>query len=195
MKKMRFFACALLIATFGYVNGQKYSLDASNSSVEWIGEKVTGKHNGTVSISSGMLAMKDGKLSGGQVEIDMTSLKNSDLEDAEYKAKLEGHLKSDDFFGVEKFPTASLTITNAVYQGKNDYKVVGRLTIKGITKPIKFNAKVDEKDGMVNGTAKIVIDRSEYNVRYGSGSFFDDLGDKTIYDEFTLKVKIAGKKA
>ena len=187
---------AILFLTFsGFIYAQNFTVDPASSTVKWVGEKVTGRHDGTVNISSGTIIMKDGKLNSGKVEIDMTSIKNNDLEDAEYKAKLEGHLKSDDFFGVATFPTASLVITNAVHQGKNDYKVMGRLTIKGITKPIKFHATVDEKDGTLTGTAEIVIDRSEYNVRYGSGSFFDDLGDKTIYDEFLLKVNISAKKA
>ncbi len=194
MKLFKLSAFVLLFLT-GTLSAQEYAIDASASSVKWIGEKVTGKHDGTVNISSGALMMKEGKLSGGKVEIDMTSIKNTDMEDGEYRAKLEGHLKSDDFFGVATFPTATLVITNAVHQGKNDYKVMGRMTIKGITKPIKFNAQIEEKEGALNGNATIVIDRSEYNVKYGSGSFFDDLGDKTIYDEFTMEVKISGKKA
>lgn len=105
--------------------------------------------------------------------------------------RLEGHLKSEDFFGVEKYPTSKFVITRAIPQDtKGNYKVIGNLTIKESTKEVKFFAHVSEKDGKVTATGKMTIDRSEYNVRYGSGSFFDDLGDKTIYDEFDMDITL-----
>jgi polyisoprenoid-binding protein YceI len=115
----------------------------------------------------------------------MTSLISTDLE-GDSKAKLEGHLKSDDFFSVEKHPTSTLVFTNVKSTGKNSYEVTGDLTIKGITKPITFDVSIYGN----KATATAKIDRAEYNVRYGSGSFFDNLGDKTIYDEFDLVVDL-----
>lgn len=170
-----------------------YQVNTQSSKVEWVGKKVTGQHNGTVAIKSGSLQLDDDKLTGGSFLIDMTSLTNSDLS-GEYKGKLEGHLKSDDFFGVEKYPTAQLVIMKAVPQGPNKYKVVGDITIKGKTEQIQFPAEVSISNGQVNAVASITIDRSKFDVRYGSGSFFDNLGDKTIYDDFELKVNLVAAK-
>jgi polyisoprenoid-binding protein YceI len=112
----------------------------------------------------------------------------------ESKGKLEGHLKSDDFFGTEKFSTSNFTITKVIPQGTAKYKVVGNITIKGITQEIQFPAELKAVDGKLVGTANIVIDRTKFNIKYGSGSFFDDLGDKTIYDDFELTVNIVAEK-
>ena len=113
--------------------------------------------------------------------IDMATIENTDME-GEYKTKLEGHLKSEDFFGVEKYPTALLTFKNVKSNGKNSYEVVGDLTIKDITKPVTFELSVYGN----KATANVKIDRTKFDVRYGSTSFFDDLQDKAIYDEFDL---------
>ena len=110
-----------------------------------------------------------------------------DVEDAEYKAKLEGHLKSDDFFGVEKYPTAKLEIKKASAFKDNKAQVTAHLTIKETTLPVEF--EVERGEGQMMAT--IVVDRSKYDVRYGSGSFFEGLGDKMIYDDFTLMVTLS----
>jgi polyisoprenoid-binding protein YceI len=119
----------------------------------------------------------------------MTSIKDEGRD-----ARLEGHLKSDDFFSVEKFPAAKLVLTGSDSFEKGNALVKGDLTIKGITNPIEFKAVMQKKDEGVWYFANIVIDRTKYNVRYGSGSFFDNLGDKTIYDEFKLRVALLVKK-
>jgi polyisoprenoid-binding protein YceI len=106
-----------------------YAVDLEASSVEWKAYKVTGEHMGTVNLKSGILMFEGGKLTGGQFEVDMTSINVTDLT-GEYKGKLEGHLKSDDFFGVEKNPTASLILTNVIPNGVDRYKIEGDLTIK-----------------------------------------------------------------
>ncbi len=172
----------------------KYNVNTNASVVVWTGYKVTGKHTGTVKIKSGNVQFTDGLLSGGAFEMDMNSITDTDLE-GEWAAKLVGHLKSDDFLGVANHPTATLVITRAIPQdSKGNYKIVGNLTIKGTTKEVKFFAFAQEANGVVNATGKMTIDRSEYNMRYGSGSFFDGLGDKTIYDEFDLQISlVAGK--
>ena len=108
------------------------------------------------------------------------------MKEGEYKGKLEGHLKSDDFFGVETHPTAKLVFTDVKASGKNSYEVTGDLTIKGITKPVTFDVSVYGS----KATATMKVDRSLYDVKYGSGAFFDNLGDKTIYDEFDLVVDL-----
>jgi polyisoprenoid-binding protein YceI len=171
----------------------KYKVDAKASKVEWVGKKVTGQHSGVVNLKEGSLLVEDGKLKGGSFVIDMASLEVLDL-GGESKGKLEGHLKSDDFFGTEKFSTSNFTITKVIPQGTAKYKVVGNITIKGITQEIQFPAELKAVDGKLVGTANIVIDRTKFNIKYGSGSFFDDLGDKTIYDDFELTVNIVAEK-
>lgn len=166
----------------------KAKVNATKSQVNWKGYKVTGEHAGTIGVKEGDLQFEKGQLVGGSFSIDMTTLKVTDLQGG-MAAKLEGHLKSPDFFGIEKFPTATFKITKAVSRGTpGSYKIVGDLTIKETTKEIKFMAQVSEDQK--EATAKITVDRSDFNVRYGSGSFFDGLGDKTIYDEFDLEVKL-----
>ena len=124
----------------------------------------------------------------------MNSIACTDLS-GEYAGKLVGHLKSDDFFGVANYPTAKFVITKVVSRGTpGAYKVQGDLTIKGITQSIKFNADLKEDGTKTVAEAKITVDRSDYNIRYGSGSFFENLGDKTIYDDFDLEIKLVTNK-
>ncbi|MEY4202503.1 MAG: hypothetical protein RL013_204 [Bacteroidota bacterium] len=192
MKKIVFF---LLISAFvTSAQAQVYIVNAASSAIVWKGYKVTGEHTGTVKIKDGKLSFSNGVLNGGEFTIDMNSINNTDLE-GEWAGKLVGHLKSDDFLGVASHPTSKLVITRAIaLDTKGNYKIVGNLTIKGITKEVKFQANVKEANGSVNASGKITVDRSEYDIRYGSGSFFDGLGDKTIYDEFDLQVSlVAGK--
>lgn len=189
MKKNRLpLVLAFLFATSGMLvanEGDKKEVDVEKSTVTWKAYKVTGSHTGTVTLSSGALTFKDGTLNGGSFKVDMTSLVCTDLE-GEYKGKLEGHLKSDDFFSVANHPSASIVFTSVEATGKNSYEVTGDLTIKGTTKPITFDLSVYGS----KATASLKVDRAQYDVRYGSGSFFENLGDKTIYDEFDLVVDL-----
>ena len=159
------------------------------STVAWTGRKVTGQHNGSISIKDGTVSIQDGLLTGGTIIMDMTSITVLDQEGGG-KTKLEGHLKSDDFFGVEKYPTSTLVVTKTVSKGEGQYAVTADLTIKGITHPINFDALLKLGSDRATVTADLKIDRTLYDVRYGSGKFFDDLGDKTIDDIFELNVKI-----
>ena len=176
---------ALIIATvtfaFTTIEDGKKEIKIETSSVTWKGYKVTGSHKGSIAIKAGQLTFKDDQLVGGDFVIDMSTIENTDME-GEYKAKLEGHLKSDDFFGVEKFPTASLVFTNVKSTGKNSYEVTADLTIKDKTNAVTFDISIYGN----KATANIKIDRTKFDVRYGSTSFFDDLQDKAIYDEFDL---------
>lgn len=166
----------------------RFTADTLQSKLLWLGEKVTGQHTGTVNLKSGWLTWKDNKIVSGEFDIDMTSLKES-----EANARLEGHLKSDDFFSVVKFPVASLNITGSTPFDKGTGVITGTLTIKGIINPIEFKAALQKKDDGMWFYANIVIDRTKYNIRYGSGDFYDNLGDKTIFDEFKLKVSLLVK--
>lgn len=155
------------------------------SNIEWKAYKVTGSHKGTVRLKSGSLTFEGDKLVGGLFKMDMTSITCTDLE-GEYKNKLEGHLKSDDFFSVSRHNTSTLELTKVKSAGKNVYEVEGKLTIKKITKPIKFNVSVYGK----KANASIKVDRTDFDIKYGSGSYFDDLADNLIYDEFDLVVDL-----
>ena len=172
---------AFITFSFTTVNNDKKEIKIDKSKVVWKGYKVTGSHEGTITIKSGTLEFESEKLIGGEFVIDMTSIIVTDLE-GEYKGKLEGHLKSDDFFGVAAHPTASLVFTEVKTSGKNSYNVTGNLTIKGKTNPISFSISIYGS----KATATLKVDRSKYDVKYGSASFFDNLKDKTIYDEFDL---------
>jgi len=167
--------------SFTTLNTEKKAIKTEDSKVTWKGYKVTGSHQGTIAIQSGSLTFFEEKLTSGEIIIDMKSIENTDMKD-EYKRKLEGHLKSDDFFGVEKFPTATLVFNDVKSVGKNSYTVTGKLTIKGITNPIIFSLSVYGN----KATANLKIDRTKFKVKYGSTSFFDNLRDKAIYDEFDL---------
>lgn len=176
---------AIVWASGGNPDG-KFNINLETSKIDWKGYKVLGQHDGYIKFKSGSLVFDNGNLVGGEFVVDMSSLVCTDLS-GKGKDNLEGHLKSDDFFGVATFPTSSLKITKVVSRGKpGEYKVTANLTIKSTSKEIKFNATV--LDG--NATAAIKVDRSEFDIRYGSGSFFDSLGDKTIYDEFDLTINV-----
>lgn len=170
------------------------AVDTAESKVTWLGKKVTGEHSGTIEIAFGDLQFSDDKLSGGSFEIDMNSIKNTDIENDEYSQKLDGHLKSDDFFGVENYPKAVLVITNVGQKSNNKYHVTGDITIKATTKSIEFPVEISMSGSKAVASASITIDRSEFDVKYGSGSFFDGLGDKMIYDDFTLDVTLVASK-
>lgn len=169
--------------TFSFTTGEevKKEINVESSKVIWKGYKVTGSHQGTIAIKAGHLNFNKNKLVGGEFTIDMSSISNTDLE-GEYKGKLEGHLKSDDFFGVEKFPTASLIFKKVKSTGKNSYEVTGDITIKGKTNTVKFDISIYGN----KANASLKIDRTKFDVRYGSSSFFDNLKDKAIYDDFDL---------
>ena len=193
MKKVNILFAMLAVAvafsfTMNEITGT-FNVSSDQSQLKWVGRKVTGEHFGTIQIKSGKLDIKKGELQGGSFVIDMASLVSDDLS-GEYKQKLEGHLKSDDFFGVAKYPDARFVIKKAKKRNANQYDITGDLTIKETTKSISFPAELVITNDKVYATAVITVDRSEFDVRYGSGSFFDDLGDKTIYDNFDLQVKL-----
>jgi len=172
---------ALMTFSFTTVGGDRKEIKVENSKVIWKGYKVTGSHQGTIDIKSGFLDFNESKLVGGEIVINMSTITNTDQE-GEYKNKLEGHLKSDDFFGVEKFPTSSIIFTNVKSTGKNSYEVTGDITIKGKTDSVTLDISVYGN----KANASLKIDRAKFDVRYGSTSFFDGLKDKAIYDDFDL---------
>ncbi|WP_103071976.1 YceI family protein [Aquimarina sediminis] len=164
---------------------QKKKIKASESTINWTGKKVTGSHSGTLNLAEGFLVFDGDNITGGEFVVDMTTLAVTDLKSGQGKEKLEGHLNSDDFFGSSNYKSSKLVITKAK-KTSSGYTVAGDLTIKGKTNPIKFILTV--KGNTASTTLK--VDRTAYDIKYGSGSFFDNLGDKTINDEFELAVDL-----
>lgn len=186
MRNFKLLSIALI--TFFYtlnINAQNKKIDISKGIITWTGKKITGQHQGTLKFKEGTLIFKGNKIAGGNFVVDMTSLNNTD-QTGSSKAKLEGHLKSDDFFGIYNFKTALLDFKNISSKPNETYTIIANLTIKGITNPVIFDLIVKEN----KASAKLIIDRTKYDIRYGSGSYFDDLGDKTIYDNFELDVEL-----
>jgi len=167
-----------------------YKVNPKESSLSWKGKKVTGEHTGNINLASGALVWDGKTLKGGNFDIDVTSITITDLTDAGSNAKLLGHLKSDDFFGVEKFPKASFVITSVTAKEDHNYAVKGKLTIKGITNDVEFPAQVKAEGKKISATAKIIVDRTKYNIKFRSANFFENLGDKAIEDDFELDVKL-----
>jgi len=186
MRTIRMTLIAIVLAAGTFVQAQEYKADAQKSKVQWTGEKLTGKHHGLINLKEGSLTLNSGNITAGTFVIDMTSIVDKDLDNAEYNAKLVNHLKSDDFFSVAKFPEAKMVITKATAFKDNKADVRADVTIKGKTNSILFPVT---KNGDTY-SAKIVIDRSKFDVKYGSKTFFQDIGDKVIYDEFTLDVDL-----
>jgi polyisoprenoid-binding protein YceI len=185
MKNLKSIAIALLTIVSTLATAQNKKVDVAKSSVQWVGKKVTGQHEGTINLKQGTLVFADKKLKGGTFTVDMTSLNTTDLQ-GEYQSKLNGHLKADDFFGTDKYPTSKLDFVLISEKGNGVYAVKANLTIKDVTNPISFDITV--KGNTAKTTLK--IDRTKYGIKYGSGSFFDNLGDKTISDEFELTVNL-----
>ena len=185
MKNFKSIALALFVAASTVVTAQTKKIDVAKSKIEWVGKKVTGQHNGTVNFKEGNVVFKGKKLSGGSFIVDMNSLTATDLQ-GEYQGKLNGHLKADDFFGTEKFPTAKLVFKKIADKGNGVYGISADLTIKDVTAPVQFELTVKGN----TASTSFKVDRTKYGIKYGSGSFFDNLGDKTINDEFDVTVSL-----
>lgn len=187
MKNFKTFAIALSVVAGSFsATAQEKKVDVAKSKISWVGKKVTGQHEGTIKLSEGSLTFKKDALVNGNFTVDMTSITVTDLKAGEGKENLEGHLKNDDFFGTDKFPTAKLVFKTIGKKSNGVYAVTADLTIKGITNPVKFNINV----GKDTATAALKVDRTKYDIKYKSGSVFEGLGDKAINDEFELAVDL-----
>lgn len=197
------FAAALgvIIAQAGSAlaeNPRRVEISPAESSISWVGRKVTGSHAGTVPVKDGEVMLNGEAIASGRFGIDLAGVKVTDIPDPKNNAKLVGHLKSPDFFSAELFPTVQFTIdsatpmVNPLPTGENT-TIKGTLSIKGISKPVEFPARVAIKDGVAEATGKAKLDRTQWDIRYGSGKFFQGLGDKLIYDEFEVDFQLKGK--
>jgi polyisoprenoid-binding protein YceI len=171
-----------------------YKANVAESTVSWIGSKPTGSHNGTVSLTSGLLDIENGALKSGVFVIDMTSISCTDLEAGKGKEKLEGHLKSADFFDVEKFPTAKFEVASSeMKDGK--LQVTGNLTLRGTTKSITIPATISEADGVASFKSDVfAIDRTDFGVTYSSKKFDAALKDKFINDLMEISFDVKAQK-
>lgn len=183
MKKIALLLIALV--TISASNAQTKKIKPELSSITWLGKKVTGQHEGTIAFTSGSLTFKAKKVVGGTFTVNMKSLASTDLT-GEWKDKLEGHLKSDDFFGTDAFPTATLVFNKIIALSATTYTVTADLTLKGKTNPVTFTLVTSA----TGATADVKINRAKHDVKYGSETFLGSLGDKAIYDDFDLKIKL-----
>ena len=183
MKKITLLLLALLSTIT--LSAQAKKIDLKQSTITWTGKKVTGEHSGSLKFSEGMLVFKGRKLAGGSFIADMTTLTNTD-QSGDGKKKLEGHLRSADFFNTDEFKTAKLVFKSIGEKTPGVYSVTADLTIKGKTNPVKFDMTVKGN----KASTEFTVDRTKYGIQYGSGTFFSDLGDRTIYDEFDVKVDL-----
>ncbi len=174
--------------------GETYKVSKKTSKLEWVGKKVTGQHNGVINIHDGEVTVENGMISGGTLWIDMGSITVLDIEDEGTNAKLTGHLKSPDFFSVENHPKSKLEITKVESKGGDKYHIHGNLTIKDITEKVEIPATIKMEEGKLVAIGETEIDRTKYDIKYGSGKFFDDLGDKMIDDNFMVKFKVGAMK-
>lgn len=174
------------------LTAQSVKVNTMKSKLTWVGKKVTGEHTGTIMLKSGDIILNGKEIAGGTFVFDMKTIKVTDLE-GDMKKQLEGHLESDDFFSVANHPKAKFVIKGVEKIKGNEYKIKGNLTIKGITKAVIFKSMVKVKGKMVMVKGSAIVDRTKYDIKYGSGSFFKGLGDKVINDEFALSFEIVTK--
>lgn len=180
--------------------GISYQVNTETSTIEWEGSKTTKTHTGTLNLTEGSLIVNEGSITGGSINIDMNSLNVTDLE-GDYKGMLEDHLKgtsdekADDFFNVNKFPTANFEITKVTNLSGNPdatHMVYGNLALKDSTKLVGFHAKIEMADGLINvSTPPFVIDRTQWGIKYGSPTFFENLKDKAVANNIGLAIKLS----
>lgn len=186
-------AAVLAISTVGAF-AQTYKVDPAASKITYVGKKVTGQHTGNVTTKSGTLTMAGDLISAGEVIVDMNSLTSTDITDKDANAKYVGHMKSEDFFNTAKYPESKLVIKSSKKTDKG-LEVTGDLTMIGQTKPVTFTVTdLKKTDSVVTAKSNMTLNRTQWGLKYGSGSFFKGLGDKAINDEFTLAIDVTAKK-
>jgi polyisoprenoid-binding protein YceI len=171
---------------------KKYQIDTEKSLVSWTGRNLAGRHTGNLAISSGELTIEKGQLTGGRIVIDVKSITNLDLQQADYRTMLVSHLLSEDFFEVSRYPSAEAVLKGwrpipEATPGRPNYRIDADLTIKGITHPVQFDAVIAPQADCIKAQAALDIDRTAWNVTYGSGRLFEMLGMHLVNDLVTLE--------
>lgn len=193
MKKISFLLTLTLfvsLSAFVYKKDATFKVDKDASKITWKAKKVTGEHAGNISISTGTLLVANGKLKGGNIEIDTKTITVTDIADPTSNGRLLGHLKGDDFFAVEKHPTANLVILSATSTGDDAYSIKANVTIKGVTNEVTFPATVKVDKDKLTAKALLTLDRTKFDIRFRSKNYFENLGDKVIYDDFDLDINL-----
>jgi polyisoprenoid-binding protein YceI len=193
MKRILVLSAALLMVGTAFASGEKgrMKVKSESSTLSWTGSKITGSsHNGTIAIQSGSISTEAGMITSANVVMDMNNIACTDDMEQEYKDKLVGHLQSEDFFNSAEHKSAVFTLTSFKQVKGESYTVTGNLTIKGISNEITFPATVKMDDAMVSVDADLSIDRTKWDVHYGSGSIFDGLGDNVINDDVDISIHI-----
>ena len=184
-----------IITLFSFTSHvNKVNANKNNSTVIWTGSKPTGSHTGNVTLKDGYLSFDHENLVGGEFTIDMTSITCTDIESEKKNKYLVDHLKDEDFFDVNQFPEAKLVVNRVKNLEGSQFEMKGNMTIKGITKPVIFNADIKINRNSYTAIAKIVIDRTKWGVEYKSGNIFKDLGDKIIYDDMEFDIFLVSEK-
>jgi polyisoprenoid-binding protein YceI len=193
MKKFFVFAAfaVLALTSATVIKPVTYKIDAAKSTFKWTGKKVTGSHWGYIKFTDGDITTDGANITGGKFTVDMNSMDCQDLPADKGGAKLIGHLKADDFFGTDKFATSNLVIKSATSTGAGQFDVKADLTIKGITNEIAFPAAIAMDGKTLTAKAAFKVDRTKFGIKYGSGNFFENLGDKAISNDFEVEIDLA----
>lgn len=188
--KQKFLLAGALMFFVSALATQAQNVNLDKSTFTWTGKKLTGEHTGNIKLKSATIKTQSNELKGGSFVIDMTTLTCTDLKDEGANTSLVNHLKSDDFFSVDQYKESRFSVTKVVRQASNRYQVTGDLEIKGSSHPNTFEVTFDDKGKQKTYKGTMVVDRTLYNIRYGSGKFFDNLGDRMIDDNFEIQFSI-----
>ncbi len=190
MKKIVIVLSALFVLTAFTTHVDKYTVDVTKSKLVWKAEKVTGGHDGHVSLKSGNVFMDHGKIAKASFVVDMNTITNDDIKSEKYSNKLVGHLKSEDFFNVKKHPEVSFDMIKATPVSNGKFDVFGNITIKGIKAVISFPMMLKESKSELEVSGTFSFDRTKFDIKYDSGSFFENLGDRAINDDVAIDFNI-----
>ncbi len=181
------------------IEDRVYAVDAGESILEWTGRSLASEHCGTIAIASGEIVVENGLPARGEFILDMDSIANTDQDDLSMRSLLARHLKSDDFFDVARFPRARFVLLAmepipGATPGRPNYHVRGRLQLKAVDRELDFPALIcRDQDGTITARTNFDIDRTLWNVRYGSGKFYENLGMHLVCDLISLDIKIVAR--
>tara|TARA_Y100001934_G_C12329071_1_gene764104 strand:- start:1047 stop:1643 length:597 start_codon:yes stop_codon:yes gene_type:complete len=184
------FALTLGLTFAPNAQGKTFSIDTQKSQIKWTGKKITEKHYGKIKVKTGDVIIDESGLTGGKIVIDMTSITCDDIKRPKSNKKFIKHLKNDDFFKTDKFPESSLNIKTATKSSEGKYNISADMTILDQTHPIQFTLSVTPNGNGYQAKGMVVIDRTKWGIRYGSGTFFDNLGNRAILDDFDIEFEL-----
>ena len=191
MKRSYLIIITVMLGSFlPAIQAQTYKARPDKTVILWHGKKIGGEHTGTIMLKSAELNMQQNRLVGGTIIVDMTTIADTDIENDRMRKRLEDHLRSDDFFSVEKYPEAIFEITGSEVKNGGSINITGNVTIKGITRSLEFVTDLTSSEEAITFTGHIDIDRTLFDVRYGSTKFFENIADRAINDIFSLDYEL-----